>query len=105
MTYSLVLGLGAALILAEPAFAGSAAPLAIVVSRDTQSLAVYRGTEVVATSRVSTGKPGHSTPTGIFTILEKRKYHESNLYDSAPMPFMQRITWSGVALHESASVP
>lgn len=105
MSYRLVFGLGLALVLVVPAHAGSSKSLAIVVSRDTQSLAVYDGDQVVATSNVSTGKPGHATPTGIFTIIEKKKYHESNLYDSAPMPFMQRITWSGVALHESKSVP
>ncbi|MBB4066701.1 L,D-transpeptidase family protein [Gellertiella hungarica] len=105
MLYRLVVGLGTALLLTAPAHAGSSRALAIVVSRDNQSLAVYDGDKVVATSNVSTGKPGHSTPTGIFTVIEKKKYHESNLYDSAPMPFMQRITWSGVALHESKSVP
>lgn len=100
-----VLGLGTVLLLSFPAWAGSGQSLAIVVSRDKQNLVVYRGSEVIATSNVSTGKPGHATPTGIFTILEKRVYHESNLYESAPMPFMQRITWSGVALHESKHVP
>lgn len=101
----MIMGLGTVLFLSFPAWASSGQSLAIVVSRDRQSLVVYRGSEVVATSNVSTGKPGHATPTGIFTILEKRVYHESNLYDSAPMPFMQRITWSGVALHESKHVP
>ncbi len=105
MSYRLIMGLGLALILAAPAHAGSSKSLSIIVSRDTQSLAVFDGDRIVATSNVSTGKPGHATPTGIFTIIEKQKYHESNLYDSAPMPFMQRITWSGVALHESKSVP
>src|SRR6476469_2686469 len=105
MMYRLVMGLGAVLILVAPAWAAEGRSLAIVVSRDTQSLAVYDGDQVIDTSRVSTGKPGHATPTGIFTIIEKQKYHESNLYSSAPMPFMQRITWSGVALHESNSVP
>lgn len=105
MINRLVLGLGTVLYFSVPAWAGSGQSLAIVVSRDRQSLVVYRGSEVVATSNVSTGKPGHSTPTGIFTVLEKQKYHESNLYDSAPMPYMQRITWSGVALHESNHVP
>jgi peptidoglycan hydrolase-like protein with peptidoglycan-binding domain len=81
------------------------APLQIVVSRDTQSLAVYDGDTVVATSRISSGKAGHETPTGIFSILEKRRYHESNIYSAAPMPFMQRLTWSGIALHASGSVP
>ncbi|MBL0371265.1 L,D-transpeptidase family protein [Rhizobium sp. KVB221] len=81
------------------------APLQIFVSKDTQSLVVYDGEQVVATSNVSTGKAGHTTPSGIFSILEKKKTHFSNLYDDAPMPFMQRITWSGIALHESGSVP
>ena len=80
-------------------------PLQIVVSKDLQSLKVYDGDVVVATSNVSTGKAGHSTPTGIFSILEKKRTHFSNLYDSAPMPFMQRLTWSGIALHASNSVP
>ncbi len=75
-------------------------PLQIFVSKADQSLTVYDGEEIVATSKVSTGKPGHTTPSGIFSILEKRKYHESNLYSNAPMPFMQRLTWSGIALHE-----
>lgn len=80
-------------------------PVQVVVSRKDQTLKVYRGTEVIASSNVSTGKRGHTTPTGIFSILEKRRKHFSNLYDSAPMPYMQRLTWSGIALHESNSVP
>lgn len=80
-------------------------PLQIMVSKDLQELKIYDGGVVVATSRVSTGKAGHSTPTGIFSILEKKRTHFSNLYDSAPMPFMQRLTWSGIALHASNSVP
>jgi hypothetical protein len=50
-------------------------------------------------STVSTGKPGHDTPPGVFTILQKQKMHHSTLYDDAPMPFMQRLTWDGIALH------
>jgi peptidoglycan hydrolase-like protein with peptidoglycan-binding domain len=80
-------------------------PLQIMVSKDLQELKIYDGGVIVATSRVSTGKAGHSTPTGIFSILEKKRTHFSNLYDSAPMPFMQRLTWSGIALHASNSVP
>ncbi|MCJ8053690.1 L,D-transpeptidase family protein [Shinella curvata] len=80
-------------------------PLQIIVSKDLQELKIYDGDVVVATSHVSTGKAGHSTPTGIFSILEKKRTHFSNLYDSAPMPFMQRLTWSGIALHASNSVP
>ena len=44
-------------------------------------------------------KPGHETPTGTYPILEKRRRHFSNLYNNAPMPFMQRLTWDGIALH------
>src|SRR5262249_50100913 len=55
---------------------------------------------VWAQSIVSTGVPGYPTPTGVFTILEKDRWHRSNIYSGAPMPFMQRITWTGVALHE-----
>lgn len=80
-------------------------PLQIIVSKDLQELKIYDGDVVVATSHVSTGKAGHSTPTGIFSILEKKRTHFSNIYDSAPMPFMQRLTWSGIALHASNSVP
>ncbi|MBX5195682.1 L,D-transpeptidase family protein [Rhizobium sp. NZLR10] len=103
----LVFGLGllSATALVHPALAADARTLQIIVSKDRQSLAVYDGTEVVATSKVSTGKDGHTTPSGIFSVLEKQKYHESNLYSAAPMPFMQRLTWSGIALHESNSVP
>ncbi|CAN7251626.1 L,D-transpeptidase family protein [Rhizobium sp. LjRoot258] len=107
MLSRLVFGLGllAATALVHPALAADARTLQIFVSKDAQSLTLYDGTEVVATSKVSTGKPGHTTPSGIFSVIEKQKYHESNLYSAAPMPFMQRLTWSGIALHESNSVP
>jgi hypothetical protein len=97
--------LAAATSLSSPAFAGENSVLQIIVSKETQSLTVYENGKPVATSNVSTGKAGHTTPAGIFSILEKQKFHRSNLYDDAPMPFMQRITWSGVALHESNHVP
>lgn len=80
-------------------------PLQIVVSLNDQSMRVFRGTEVIASSHLSSGKPGHSTPTGIFSILAKAKYHRSNIYSGAPMPWMQRLTWTGIALHESNHVP
>lgn len=87
--------------LTQPAAAEAAnAPLQILVSLADQTLDVYRGTQLVASSPISSGKPGHSTPTGVFSILEKRKRHFSNLYNNAPMPYMQRLTWSGIALHE-----
>lgn len=94
------LGLMSATMLSHPAFAELAHTLQIVVSKNNQSMTVYDGDKVVSTTRVSTGKAGHSTPSGIFSILEKRRYHESNIYSNAPMPFMQRLTWSGIALHE-----
>lgn len=94
------LGLMASSALSDPVFAADRGPLQIYVSKATQTLTVYDGDELLVTSKVSTGKAGHTTPSGIFSILEKRKYHESNIYSNAPMPFMQRLTWSGIALHE-----
>ncbi|NDA47311.1 MAG: L,D-transpeptidase [Alphaproteobacteria bacterium] len=81
----------------EPAPKG---PLTIVVSIAKQSLTLYDGFEPIATTPVSTGVPGHETPMGLFSIIQKDRFHRSNLYGNAPMPYMQRITWSGVALHE-----
>ena len=74
-------------------------PLVVVVSLADQRAWVFREGMRVATSTVSTGKAGKETPTGVFPILEKKKVHRSNLYDNAPMPFMQRLTWDGVAMH------
>ena len=74
-------------------------PMVLVVSLKQQKLDVYRGTTLVTTSQVSTGMPGHATKAGVFSILEKQKFHHSNIYSGAPMPFMNRITWSGTALH------
>jgi lipoprotein-anchoring transpeptidase ErfK/SrfK len=75
-------------------------PLHIVISIKKQQLTLYSGGVPVAHSRVSTGVPGHPTPQGVFSVLEKQIYHESNIYSAAPMPYMQRITWSGVAMHQ-----
>jgi len=80
-------------------------PRWIAVSLKDQSLKLYQGLEVIEHSNISSGKSGHATPTGIFSILGKKKFHKSNIYSNAPMPFMQRLTWSGIALHESNSVP
>jgi hypothetical protein len=91
---------------AEPSFselAGKAkgkGPLRIIISLDKQQLTLYAGDEVIAHSRVSSGQRGHSTPTGVFSIIQKDRWHRSNIYDDAPMYFMQRLTWSGVALHQ-----
>jgi hypothetical protein len=76
-----------------------AGPLAIVVSLPDQRVFVYRNGIRIAVSTCSTGKPGHSTPTGVFTILQKDKNHRSSTYNNAPMPNMNRLTWSGIALH------
>jgi len=75
-------------------------PLQIVVSIGSQKVTLFSNGVRVAQGPVSTGVPGHPTPTGVFSIIEKDRYHHSNLYSNAPMPYMQRITWSGVALHE-----
>ena len=74
-------------------------PIVLVVSLPEQRAYVYRNGVLIGATTVSTGKKGHETPTGVFTILQKREDHYSSLYDSAPMPYMQRLTWSGVALH------
>jgi hypothetical protein len=74
-------------------------PLTLVVSLNRQRVTVYEGMNRIAQAPISSGRQGYPTPTGIFTILQKNRIHYSNLYDSAPMPFMQRLTWSGVALH------
>jgi hypothetical protein len=76
------------------------APLFFVISLKKQQVSVYSPKGLYSQSPVSTGQPGHPTPTGIFTILSKELYHESNIYSGAPMPFMQRITYTGVAMHE-----
>jgi hypothetical protein len=73
--------------------------LVVMVSLADQRATVYRNGERVAVTTVSTGMPGRETPTGVYPILQKEKMHHSNLYNDAPMPFMQRLTWDGVALH------
>jgi hypothetical protein len=74
-------------------------PMLLIVNVKTQRAVVYRNGVPIGATTVSTGRPGHSTPTGVFTILEKQVEHYSSKYDSAPMPYMQRLTWYGVALH------
>ncbi|HEY0150262.1 MAG TPA: L,D-transpeptidase family protein [Allosphingosinicella sp.] len=74
-------------------------PVEMVVSIPLQRAYVYRGGTLIGVTTVSTGRKGHRTPTGTFPILEKRQKHFSNLYNNAPMPFMQRLTWDGIALH------
>ena len=74
-------------------------PLVMVVSLDEQYLYVYRNGVAIGASPISSGKPGYETPTGVYTILQKEREHRSNLYNDAPMPFMQRLTWDGIAMH------
>jgi hypothetical protein len=76
-----------------------AGPVAIVVSLPDQLVYVYRDGIRIGVSTCATGRPGHATPTGVFTILQKDKTHRSSLYNDASMPFTERLTWSGVALH------
>jgi lipoprotein-anchoring transpeptidase ErfK/SrfK len=71
----------------------------VIVSVPEQRAWVFRGQTFIDSSPVSTGKRGHSTPTGTFPILQKKVHHHSNLYSNAPMPYMQRLTHSGIALH------
>jgi hypothetical protein len=74
-------------------------PMLLIVNVSTQRALLFRNGVPIAASTVSTGKPGHRTPTGVFTVLQKQVEHYSSKYDSAPMPYMQRLTWYGVALH------
>lgn len=71
----------------------------VVVSLSSQHAFVFKKGEAWDSTPVSTGKPGNDTPEGIFPILQKKVLHRSTLYDDAPMPYMQRLTWDGVALH------
>jgi lipoprotein-anchoring transpeptidase ErfK/SrfK len=74
-------------------------PLIVTVSIQKQQVKIYDANGFFAEAPVSTGMPGHPTPMGVFSVIEKDRYHHSNIYSGAPMPFMQRITWSGVAMH------
>jgi L,D-transpeptidase catalytic domain len=75
-------------------------PLQLVVSHSSQRITLYAGGTPVTQAPIATGIAAKPTPMGIFSIIEKDRYHHSNIYSGAPMPFMQRITWTGVALHE-----
>jgi hypothetical protein len=79
-------------------------PLLVLVSIPQQTMHVYRNGVLIGRSTVSTGSKGHATPGGIFTILEKKQEHYSKKYDNAPMPNMQRLTWTGIAMH-SGNLP
>jgi lipoprotein-anchoring transpeptidase ErfK/SrfK len=74
-------------------------PLIIAISIEKQSLKIYDANGFFAETPISTGMKGHPTPMGVFSVIQKQKLHHSNIYSGAPMPYMQRITWSGVAIH------
>jgi lipoprotein-anchoring transpeptidase ErfK/SrfK len=74
-------------------------PLIIAISIDRQKMKVYDANGLFAETPVSTGMKGHPTPIGVFSVIQKHKWHRSNIYSDAPMPYMQRITWSGIAIH------
>jgi hypothetical protein len=74
-------------------------PVLVYVDLDRQLATVYRNGVRIGVSTISSGSPGRETPTGVFTILQKEKDHRSRTYDNAPMPYMNRLTWKGVALH------
>ena len=74
-------------------------PYQIVVSIAKQQVALYGQDGLIARAGISTGRPAHPTPMGVFSVLSKARWHRSNIYSDAPMPYMQRITWSGIALH------
>lgn len=76
-----------------------AGPVVVIVSLDEQRAYVYRNGVAIGISTISSGRKGHETPPGVFTILQKEVEHYSNKYDNAPMPFMERLTWDGVAMH------
>jgi lipoprotein-anchoring transpeptidase ErfK/SrfK len=73
--------------------------LRVIAVLDIQRIYIFDGDTLVAFSTMSTGKKGHPTPTGVFNILQKNIDHKSNIYSNAPMPYMQRLTWDGIALH------
>ncbi len=76
-----------------------AGEVAIVVSLPEQEVHVYRGGIRIGRSTISSGRSGHETPSGVFTILQKQREHHSNLYNDASMPYMERLTWDGIAMH------
>ena len=73
--------------------------LQIIISIAEQRVSLYDNGALIARSSVSTGTNGHPTPLGVFSVISKERWHRSNIYSAAPMPYMQRITWSGIALH------
>ena len=79
-------------------------PMQAIISISQQRLHLYSDGKHITDVPVATGVPGHLTPLGVFSVIQRDRYHHSNIYSNAPMPFMERITWSGVALHEGPGV-
>ena len=79
-------------------------PLQIFISINQQKLHLYSAGVHVADTSIATGVPSLPTPLGVFSVIQKQIFHRSNIYSNAPMPFMQRITWSGVAIHEGEDI-
>ncbi len=73
--------------------------VSVVVSLALQRVYVFRDERLIGVATVSTGRRGKATPLGAYPVLQKARWHRSNLYSNAPMPFMQRLTWDGIALH------
>lgn len=75
-------------------------PHLFIVSLKSQRGALYANGQLVAHTPISSGTASHPTPTGVFSVIQKNRHHRSNIYSGAPMPYMQRLTWSGIALHQ-----
>jgi len=84
---------------AAPEKTGPKGAVYAIVSLPDQHMNVYDATGRITSTRVSTGQSGYRTPAGIYSVIGKSRYHRSNIYSGAPMPWMQRITWSGIAMH------
>src|SRR4051812_42784655 len=74
-------------------------PVVVLVSIPQQSMHVFRNGILIGRTSISSGSQGHATPAGVYSILEKKETHRSKKYQNAPMPYMQRLTWTGIAMH------
>jgi hypothetical protein len=88
----------------DPFPAVSKGPQQIFISINQQKLHLYSDGVHVADTSIATGVSEHPTPLGVFSIIQKQIFHRSNIYSNAPMPYMQRVTWSGVAMHEGQNI-
>jgi hypothetical protein len=86
----------------EPQSRAGGTPLLAIVSLNQQRVSIYDAENKILQSPVSTGSTSYETPVGIYSVVQKKEVHQSNVYEDGNMPFMQRITWTGVALHAGA---